>query len=159
MIRIEFNVAPVLAKLAEARAALGDLTPLHREIAGYMIKATRERFQAGTAPDGTRWRQKSPTTLAEYVRRGHGNRPRPLIGPSERLGKEITGTGSADGAEIGSALIYSAVMQFGAAKGALGKRAPWGNIPARPWLGVSEEDATRIVQLADIYLEAALDEK
>lgn len=161
MIRIEFNTSAVFDRLDRARATLDDLTPLHQDITDYMVKATRDRFRTSTAPDGTRWRQKSPVTLATYLARGDGNRPKPLIGPSGRLGKEIAGLATRGAAEIGSALEYSGVMQNGAAKGAFGatrngRPVPWGNIPARVWLGISAEDERNILDIVDEHVEDAL---
>lgn len=161
MIRIEFDVPAVFAQLDRARAALDDLTPVHRDIAEYMVKATKGRFRSSTAPDGTRWRDKSPATLAAYLARGDGRRSKPLIGPSRRLGTEISRIVTRDAAEIGSSLEYSGVMQEGATKGAFGKTArggpiPWGNIPARVWLGVSAEDERNIIDIVDAHLVDAI---
>ena len=161
MIRVNFNVAPVAEQLAKAKAGLDDLTPVFQDIGEALVKSTRERFPAGTAPDGTRWRQKQPATLAAYLRRGDGNRPYTLIGPSGRLGKEIAALATARQVEIGSALEYSAVMQFGAAKGAFGtnkagRPLPWGDIPARPFLGLSDQDERTILDIVDEHLSDAL---
>ena len=161
MIRIEFNAAPVLAALARARAGLADLTRLNISIGEAVVRSTKRRFQEGVAPDGTRWRAKSPATLAAYLRRGHGSRPRPLIGVSEQLSREVLSFPTRDQVEIGSARPYSAVMQEGAAKGAFGstrtgRPIPWGDIPARPWLGLSSDDERMIVLLADEFLEEEL---
>jgi phage virion morphogenesis protein len=161
MIRIEFNASAVFDRLEQARTTLDDMTPIHQDIAEYMVKATRGRFRTSTAPDGTRWREKSPTTLAAYLRRGDGNRPKPLIGPSGRLGKEIASLVTRDAAEIGSALEYSGVMQDGAKKGAFGKTrtgrpVPWGDIPARVWLGISAEDERNILDIVDEHLDEAI---
>lgn len=161
MIKLEFNASAVFDRLDQARAALDDLTPINQDIAKYMVGATRDRFVSSTAPDGTRWRKKSPTTLAAYLARGDGNRPKPLIGPSGRLGKEIASLVTRDAAEIGSALEYSAVMQDGAKKGAFGKGrngrpVPWGDIPARVWLGISAEDERNILDIVDEHLEEAV---
>jgi len=152
--RISFNASAVFEQLDRARGLLDDLTPIHEDVSEYMVKATRDRFRSSTAPDGTRWRQKAPTTLAAYLARGDGNRRKPLIGPSGRLGKEIAKLATRDGAEIGSALEYSGVMQEGARKGAFGKTrggrpVPWGDIPARVWLGISSEDERNILDIVD----------
>lgn len=161
MIRIEFNVRPVLNRLARAKAALDDLSPVFEDIAEYEGKATRDRFPAGVGPDGRRWRAKSPTTLAGYLRRGDGARPHPLIGPSGRLGREIRQVATRDYAEIGSNLIQAAVMQFGAKRGAFGtskagRPLPWGDIPARPFLGISADDERTILQIVDNHLGEAI---
>ena len=162
-VRIELATEPVTTKLGEAREQLADMTPLYRDIGNYMIGATRDRFQRGEAPDGSRWQPKSATTLARYRAAGHGSRPRPLIGASERLSTEITAFANGDGVEIGSSLIYSGVMQEGAPKGAFGtNRAgsplPWGDIPARVWLGLSDEDERTIIAMTDEHIASALDD-
>lgn len=161
MIRIEFNSAAVLEALGRARAGLADGTRLYTQIGEELVESTRARFQPGIAPDGTRWRDKSPVTLAEYVRRGHGNRPRPLIGASERLSREVLSFPGRDRVEVGSAQPYSAVMQFGAAKGAFGvnragRPIPWGTIPARPWLGLSPADEAAIIATVDEFLDESI---
>jgi phage gpG-like protein len=161
MIRIEFNASAVFDRLEQVGTVLEDLTPVHEDIAEYMIAATKDRFQSSTAPDGTRWRQKSPTTIAAYLARGDGKRPRPLIGPSGRLGREIAKLVTRSAAEIGSALIYSGVMQGGAKKGAFGasrngRPVPWGDIPARVWLGISHDDERNIIAIADEHMSEAL---
>lgn len=157
MFRIDFNVRPLLDRLAQARAELNDPTPIHKDIASYMETATRNRFETGTAPDGRRWRQKSPTTLAGYLRRGDGNKPRPLIGSTGRLGREIHSVADSEAAEIGSSLIYSGVMQLGAKKASFG-RSPWGDIPARPFLGISSDDERTIISIVDDHLSSAVED-
>lgn len=157
MIKLEFNASVVFDALARASGRLDDLTPVYADIGEYMIEATKQRFRTSTAPDGTRWRDKRPATLASYLARGDGNRPKPLIGPSGRLGREIAKLVSRDAVEIGSALEYSAVMQDGAGKGAFGstrtgRPVPWGDIPARVWLGISGENERAILAIVDQHL-------
>ena len=161
MIDVRFEAAPVFEKLKAARDVLGDLTEVHHDIAQHMVEATRARFRTGTGPDGVAWKPKSPLTLTRYLERGDGNRPDPLIGPSGRLGREIVGLASKGAAEIGSALEYSGVMQRGAKKGAFGRDSrnhplPWGDIPARVWLGIGEDDERAIIAIVDEALERAI---
>ena len=72
---------------------------------------------------------------------------------------EVTPDGSS--VEIGSNMPYSAVMQFGAKRGAFGQSSngspiPWGDIPARPFLGISSQDELNIREAIAGWLEAAL---
>lgn len=162
MIRIVLDTAPVVARLGEVKRRLADPTPLHKDIGEFVAEATRKRFVTGTAPDGTAWRPKSAATMARYKSIGHGNKTKPLIGPSGRLRKEIGVFPTRDQVEIGSALEYSGVMQEGAAKGAFGTNSkgaplPWGDIPARVFLGISDTDERGILGIADDYMAAALD--
>lgn len=161
MITTEFNTTEAAAAIRRAAEQLDDMTPLFRDVAEYMTEATRRRFVTGTAPDGSKWAPKKQSTLDRYKRMGYGNLRKALIGPGKRLSREIVSEATASGAVIGSALIYSRVMQEGAAKGAFGadrrgRPIPWGRIPARVWLGISAADEQAIIEIADEYLAANL---
>lgn len=161
MTSLEFNTTATSEAIRRAMAQLDDMTPLFQRVTEYMIQETRERFVTGSAPDGTKWAPKKQSTLDRYKRLGYGNLPKSLIGPGKRLSREVVGAASRSGAVIGSALIYSRVMQDGAAKGAFGsdrrgRPIPWGRIPARVWLGISAADETAIIEIADEHLAQSL---
>ena len=112
------------------------------------------------APDGAAWAPKSQTTIDAYVRRGKAVDRRPLWGPGEgiRLAKSFHTAHGQSWVEIGTNAIQSAVMNFGAKKGAFGKTKrgssiPWGDIPARPFLGLSALDRQNIVELVEEWFE------
>lgn len=162
MFATEFKADAARAAIRSAAAQLEDMTPIFRDVTEYMIEATRKRSRTGTAPDGSRWAAKRPATLERYKALGYGNLSRVLIGPGKRLSREIVGQASPQGAVIGSALIYSRVMQEGAAKGAFGadrrgRPVPWGRIPARVWLGISAQDETQIIDIVDEHVGKPLD--
>lgn len=86
---------------------------------------------------------------------------KPLIGESKRLSNEINYHATSGSVEIGSSMEYSAVQQFGAKQGAFGatKRGgaiPWNDIPARPFLGLSEMDKSAVLDIINEHIEAAL---
>lgn len=177
MIEVDFNEGEAITALfARIRARLSDLTPVMQDIGEQQIGATRARFLAGQAPDGSVWAPKSPATMAAQAARGDRPDPRPLIGPSKRLSSEIAyrvGPGGSN-VTVGSSLIYAAVQQFGAAQGQFGAQMgrtkpsekrkasqdyffpiPWGDIPARPFLGLSDQDRTDIADILTEWLEQA----
>lgn len=153
MYRLEINDADLLV-IDRLAAGLEDMTPAMQEIAEYMVMSTKDRFPAGVSPEGIPWAPKSQTTLDEYARRGDRQDPRPLFGPSGNLSQMIFGQSGPDWAEWGSPMIYSAVMQFGAAQHAFGPVTPWGDIPARPFLGVSETDKTALTEIVSEYIDS-----
>ncbi|HXD02880.1 MAG TPA: phage virion morphogenesis protein [Novosphingobium sp.] len=162
MFNVQFNAGESREAIRRAIAALEDMTPLFQDVAEYMTEATRQRFVTGTAPDGSKWPAKSQVTLDRYKRLGYGNLSRVLIGPGKRLSREIVSEATKGGAVIGSALIYSSVMQDGAPRGAFGTNSrgrpiPWGAIPARTWLGISSTDADQIVAIAEEHIAASVD--
>lgn len=167
MQKTEFNTTVAADAIRRAMAVLKDMTPIYRDIAEYIVQATRKRFTLGEAPDGSKWAPKSEATIARYKKLGYGNLPKALIGPGRRLSREIKRYADRNGAVIGSSLVYSRVMQEGAAKGALGLTMrgksmvpiPWGRIPARVWLGVSKQDELEIVGIVEEALEDQLQGK
>lgn len=161
MIRSEIDLTFAEAALSALDGRLTDMTPVLFDLGEYLVTSTKDRFPTGTAPDGTKWAPKSQATLDRYgARKSNRVDVRPLFGPTGLLSQQISHQASATEVSWGSNLIYSAVMQFGAAKGAFGQMAngasiPWGTIPARPFIGVSAEDQVKILESLSDWLESA----
>lgn len=172
VIRIRLDDAEINRKLGLLVDAMDDMTPVMQEIGEYGVASTRDRFGTGLAPDGIPWAPKSETTIETYKRRGDRVDYRPLFGPSGRLSTEISYVAQPMSVEWGSSLIYAAAMQFGAAQGQFGARTgrtkpsekrqksqdyffpiPWGNIPARPFLGLSDADRSAIIDIVTEWLD------
>jgi len=163
MISVEFDDAEVLGVLQELAQRGEDLQPALRDLGEYLIDSTKERFRAGKGPDGAPWARNSPVTITRLASRygkktaaGVAAGKKPLIGESKSLSTQIHArVGSAEVA-AGSATEYAAVQQFGARKGAFGATAsgvplPWGDIPARPFLGISDADKTAILDIVQAH--------
>lgn len=105
---------------------------------------------------------------------------KPLIGETHRLSSEISAQADRDSVEVGSPMVYAAVQQFGAKMGEFGRYSqvsryrkyengdfrkhagtvkgfpiPWGNIPARPFIGLSEVDADQVLAIVGEHLASA----
>jgi phage virion morphogenesis protein len=163
MIEIELKDDAVVAALARLDAGLRDPRPLMQEIGELLVESTKDRFKAGTAPDGSAWAPKTQATRDAYARRGERVDERPLWGPSRMLASQIFPRATSDRVEVGSNRIYAAVMQFGAAQGAFGRNArgspiPWGDIPARPFLGVSAADREGVLEAIGLWLGEIVDD-
>lgn len=159
MIEAEFKHDELTPALEALSKRLGNKRELMDELGELAVKQTKDRFPTGQAPDGTPWAPKSQATLDAYGA-GKSNRVdrRPLFGPSGRLSSEIFHEAGEDSVEWGSALIYAGVMQDGAAQGAFGSMSngspiPWGDIPARPFVGLSDENARALTEAIYEWLE------
>lgn len=124
-------------------------------IAEGLRTSTQERFRTGTAPDGSRW------TPSMRARLGQGN----TLIISHDLETSIHTKADATGAAIGTDKEYAATHQFGdertirAKKGKylkfqVGDRTVYTpsvrvNIPARPFLGISDSDKEEIRELLE----------
>ncbi|WP_296699805.1 phage virion morphogenesis protein [Thiocapsa sp. UBA6158] len=156
-ITIDLDDVALQATLSKLAASIADPSPALAEIGEHLLKTTRARFGRGekAAPDGTPWARNTETTIA---RKGRDN---PLYKSGMLQGQmrwQLADGGRA--VEVGSNRIYAAVQQFGQPKGASGttKRGgpiPWGDIPPRPFLGVSADDREAIADILSDYLSKA----
>lgn len=149
--------AAVLAGLDALTDLARDQFEVMDEVGASMVISTQQRFELGIGPDGTPW---EPSARAEEV----GGQT--LI-ESARLVQSITHDAEPTAVSWGTDVIYGLPHQEGMtieAKGggSLRFRLPGGGfasvssveLPARPFLGVNEDDETLI---GDIYVDAVLD--
>lgn len=157
MIKIEVIDEEAQAMFVRLRASLTNLRPLMQDIGEHLTETTKQRFQTSTAPDGSPW---APNAQSTYVQlagkfggKGRINKrgaarlasKKPLIGETRALSTTINYRASGDFVEIGSPMKYAAVQQFGADKHSFsGGKTPWADIPARPFLGLSDADRRAI---------------
>jgi len=154
MITVDINNAAIDAALTQLNAQLADMTPVMGAIADIMLRSTKQRFADGVSPEGAKWAPKSPVTLAKYgARKSNRIDVRPLWGPTGTLRSQLAPDSGSDFAEVGSSRVYAAMMQFGGTKASYPHL--WGDIPARPFLGLSDEDQTNILEEIASYLGAA----
>ncbi len=152
-ITIEVDSQSVLDVLNRLQRLAARPKPVLLGIGEKLIESTKARFAAQTAPDGSQWVPNSPVTIA---RKGK-NKP-PLTGETGTLMSQINYQLLDDVTlRVGSPEDYAAVQQFGAEQGAFGRNRrnapiPWGDIPARPFLGVSESDEETILDAFARYL-------
>lgn len=106
---------------------------------------TRRRIQSEkTAPDGTPWKPWS-----ERYKRSR-RRGKSLLSSTGDLLDSISSLVTAESVLVGANLKYAAVHQHGG--GALDPTNPAHGIPARPYLGLSDENEADIRQVIEDYL-------
>ena len=136
----------------------GNPRPALLEIGLELQDSTIKRFASESGPDGMPWARNSEVTKARK-----GGRDQPLTGEGA-LGKEIY-YDVVDGGntlEVGSVMEYAATQQFGAKQGQFGRSKrnspiPWGDIPARPFIGISDADEEMIIKQINLYLQDQID--
>jgi phage gpG-like protein len=178
MISISLDSAPILAALGRLEAVLtpeGLKTPLI-QIGEYLTESTRRRFVTSTAPDGTRWKpnaqatyllylgSRKSETLANGENAGRTNsrgaarlaNKRPLVDTgslAESIGWQLTPTGVAIGTNWGNWPAGAAVHQFGSTRAGRNHKV---TIPARPFLGLSAQDQSTVIEILNSHLTGAL---
>lgn len=174
MITIAFDDRAVLAALGGLAQRAGNLSPVLKAIGEDMTASTKARFNTSTAPDGSRWAPNSQTTILAYLAgksgtfgkktgkltqkgAGYAMSKKPLV--RDGFLQDTIDYQVVDGNTllVGSPQKYAAVQQFGAKQGEFGRNRrnhpiPFGDIPARPFLGVSDEDERSILETLGHYL-------
>lgn len=155
-VELEFDNAAVLSAIRGALAELTDPRPMLLDIGEALVNSTRDRFSAQRGPDGQTWKSLSP----RYLQTKSPN-PGKILQRRGDLVRQIFPQVEGATLLVGTDRVYGAVHQFGALKGAFGKTRrgapiPWGDIPARPFLGISDDDAEEIIAITRDHLQARL---
>jgi phage virion morphogenesis protein len=170
LLTIDYDDRDAAAYLAGLVGRLSDLRPLMLEIGAEVQDSTQRRFATSTGPDGERWAPNTETTILMYLagrggvygkkdgkltKKGAGTvmGKKPLVAEGNLAGTIDYQLDGDSAVMIGTPTIYGGVQQFGADAGSLGGGAPWGDIPARPFLGLSDADERTILDLVGSYLE------
>lgn len=156
-IRIEGDVQPLLQKI-ESLSGL-DKRGLNAALAETIRESTVERFRTGKDPSGKKWK----TSIRAANEGGK------TLVQSAHLRNSINSRADASGFAVGTNVIHAATHQLGAdrtirarkAKAlhfqvggrCVTKKAVRIRIPARPFLGLSDEDVEEIKATIDEYME------
>jgi phage virion morphogenesis protein len=126
-----------------------NLEPVWQQAAEYMKQSTKNRIlRTKTAPDGERWAALSDVTIEM---KGHDA---PLFQSGEMAGSVDILEVSNDGFMINTDAPYASYMHNGVqqVKGAFRSKRPAPQIPARPFMGFSDENVRRISKMVRDYL-------
>lgn len=150
--------ADVLAALRRVAGVLSDPTPLAGELAALGESSTRLRFRTQTGPDGVAWKQ----SLRAKVTGGR------TLTQDGHLSGSLSSRHGRDFGEWGVNRIYAAIHQFGGmirpvnAKALRFQLASGGfavvksvTMPARPYLGISDDDRGDILDAIERALAPA----
>lgn len=142
-IEVKYDDSALRKELDRLLRSGRDLEPAMLRIAGHLADSVAESFERQASPDGAAWAPLSEVTQRQRGMEGYGPE-RPILERRGDLALSILSEFDRDSAVAGSNLVYAATHQFGASKGAFGKTSrggpiPWGDIPARPFLGVWPE--------------------
>lgn len=149
---VDDAVSPAMTELARR---LGNLTPVMDEIGGALETSTVLRFERETGPGGAKW----PPSLRAQLTGGQ------TLTDTARLRQSITHRADSDSVAVGTNVIYAAIHQFGGTISAKSARAlvfrladgttrqvRSVTIPARPFLGVDDDDRAAIADIISDWL-------
>jgi len=121
-----------------------DRRKIMRIIAGLMKHAVEENFEKEGRP---KWPPLSPVTIKARQMKGYW--PGKILQQTGGLASSISSYSDNDKAVVGTNVVYAAIHQFGGKAGKLRKV----NIPARPYLQLTDEDMEEILKAIKDYLK------
>ena len=155
-------------------ARAGNPRPAYIAIGEYLVRAGDQNFARQQSPDGQRWAPNSRVTIERYLagalkggsklldKKGRLNSKGSLFIGSKKILQGHTGMLRhrlfyrlvSDGVEYGSPEVYAAMQQFGGKKSAYPHLL--GDIPARPFIGLSQGDEKTVVSIMAAYLRGQI---
>jgi len=161
-ISIKIDDTTIMATLSRIRLHLGDMTPALHDIGEIVKSSVKHNFSAQGRP------KKWP---ASKRARDEGGQ---TLSDTARLRNSFTVAVSNNSVAVGTNVVYARVHHFGAKKGSFGTfpvtvkahkrkgspvkahqrsvKLPWGNIPARPFMMLQDEDKVEINAVLNDYL-------
>src|SRR5574344_167173 len=137
-IEIRIDNKAVEEALLKVASKCEDMKPLMKNIAGIMADAVEENFEQEGRPD--KWQELAESTIKKRKKTKHW--PGKILQVEGQLATSITTQYDNESAVIGSNLAYAAIHQLGGQAGK-GKKV---TIPARPYLKLSNQELSKIVQ-------------
>lgn len=166
MIEYDIHDAELQRVLRRVLSSVERPRPLMVAIGELLVDSSKQRFITSTGPDGDRWAENSDVTILNYLRRYRGTfgkrggltkkgitrlaNKKPLIGETKALSTRINYQASNDSVAVGSPEIQAAMQHFGGKKSQFPNL--WGDIPARPFLGLSDSDRNNILDTVADFL-------
>ena len=149
---IDVDARQPLKLLARLGHKLDNTVPLMKEISGVLEDSVQQNFAEEGRP---KWAELRPATKARRARQGKSGKALQVTG---RLVSSIHARYGPNEAAVGTNYPSAPTHQFGAKKGAYGvtkhgSPIPWGDVPARPFLRLAEDDIREIEQVIGDYLD------
>jgi phage gpG-like protein len=177
MIKIDVEDGAIRAWMAKLQESGSNLRPALTNIGEAVRTSVYLRFRSGgPAPSGAPWAPLSAVTLA-MRRKGKGTGGSKPLWSTGRLANSIHAVVDSNSVTVGTDVKYAAMQHFGARQGQFGRYSqigrvrkyglgtfkgsagtqkgfpiPWGNVPGRPFLGISQEDRREIVGILQDFM-------
>lgn len=156
---IRFDPSIFGARIEEIQNRLNHPESVLRRIGADMQKEVQLRFRNTTDPEGERWASLSIASTLERALNGRdtlrrGDKP---LNDRGILKNSITWRSNHRMAQAGTNVPYAPTHQFGARRGTYGRTRrgrpiPWGDIPARAFMGFSRRQKEKYAQWVRDYI-------
>jgi phage virion morphogenesis protein len=154
-IQFEIDSKAVLAALSSLQDRAENMTELMSDLAGILEDASERAFQKERDPTtGAPWAE-----LSETTKQRRDDPLAKILQDSGSLVGSLDSEHDSKSAIVGFSEKYAAIQHFGATKGEFGTTSrgsaiPWGDIPARPILGLGDQDISEIDSVVQRYISS-----
>lgn len=148
MLRIDSDLDGYKRAINSAIKQYTDLTPHMRAIGDYLESVTDERFDNQRSPNGKRWAALSPAYARRKAKDPRRKKGAGILVLTGQMRKDIKRKATKNSVEVG--VKDSASAQTKAKASAHQYGAPKRNIPARPFLGITNEDKKEILGILSL---------
>lgn len=165
-ITVQYTGDAIVGRLRQLADALepGGLAPFLRALGEPLVESTKRLFVTSTGPDGRRWAPNAQATYLGMIGKGDTRKDgrinaratrrvagkRPLVESGQLADTIVWQVVGGSALEVGTNR-FADEWDAGAAVHQFGSRD--GHIPARPFLGLSDEDEAVVVESLDGYLQ------
>ncbi|KLV09660.1 hypothetical protein ABT56_00385 [Photobacterium aquae] len=131
-------------QLKDVADKISNLQPLYDQIGEYLLTVHHNRWRLQQSPQGLPWQP----LASNYKQRKPVNQQWILV-LNDHLRQSLTYWYDEQGLAFGTALEYGAIHHYGGQQDMPPHLAA---IPARPWLGVSQDDISEIYDILGDFL-------
>lgn len=143
-IEIKIDNKQIESKLLDLAQKSENLRPLMKNIAGIFAYSTEENFKEEGRP---KWQNLKDSTIKQRTKKKQW--PGMILQVTGQLASSVNTYYDDDSAIIGSNLAYASIHQLGGQTG----RNKSVEIPARPYLKLSDDDMDEILDVTKSYLK------
>ncbi len=122
-----------------------DWTGLHQDLGEALLTGTMQRWKEEKDPTGKHWVGHDPDVKAK-------DRSKQILVETRTLQNSITYKAESDKVVVGTNVVYARIHQYGGFAGR-GRKV---KIPARPYLGISQDDLEEMQAIVEDTIKEAL---
>ena len=145
ILTVKIDAKKVEKELGAIARRSKNLRPAYQAIGNYLVGETQDRIKRETSPDGTPF---APIALETKRRKQRKGKILKILQENGTLVNTIAAQVEGDGVAVGSNMPYASIHQLGGNAG----RNKSVNLPARPYLGLNDEDQEEITGIVEDWL-------
>ena len=145
ILKVKIDAKQLEKELGAIAQRSKNLRPAYQAIGNYLVGETQDRIKRETSPDGTPF---APLKLSTRKAKERKGKIRKILQQEGTLVATIAAQVQGDGVAIGSNLPYASIHQLGGEAG----RNKAVDIPARPYLGLNDDDQEEVTGIVEDWL-------